>query len=297
LPAKDAYSQAAIRKTGWIEGMSGDVVKQVQVHMPFHFLREKYLSAVLSERINPEVAINHRDLDGYPREAFREVGEKLQEAGLRVTMHAPFLDLRPGAIDPQIRRVTMMRIADVLDLAVFFKPLSIVCHAAFDERYYPSGEEQWLQNSVETFQSFLPQAKDLNCPICVENVYEKEPTIMKRLLDGVNSPYLRFCFDTGHHNVFSEAPIGSWIDMMGPYLAQLHIHDNQGTKDQHLPPGEGNFPFSDLFAMLRKRKRTPIITLETHSIENFRKAVVRIDALGLLPLNAEAGVSELTRDS
>jgi sugar phosphate isomerase/epimerase len=273
--------------------MSGDVVKQIQVHMPFHFLREKYLSTVLAERINPEVAINHRDLDGYPREAFLEVGEKLQEAGLRVTLHAPFLDLRPGAIDPKIRRVSIARIMEVLDLAVFFRPVAIVCHAAFDERYYLSGEEQWLQNSVEAFQSFLPRARELNCPICVENVYEKDPTMLRRLLDGVSSPYLRFCFDTGHFNVFSAAPVGTWIDVMSPFLSQLHIHDNKGIKDQHLPPGEGTFSFPDLFAMLRKRKLTPIVTLETHSIENFRKAVARIDALGLLPLHAEQEKSAL----
>lgn len=277
--------------------MSSDVVKQIQVHMPFHFLKEKYLPAVLSERINPEVAINHRDLDVYPRGAFREVGEKLQEAGLRVTIHAPFLDLRPGAIDPQIRRVTVTRIGDVLDLAGFFRPRSIVCHAAFDERYYPSGEEQWLRNSEETLQSFLPQAEALQCPLCVENVYETEPTILRKLLDRVNSPYLRFCFDTGHHNVFAAAPVGFWIDMMSPYLAQLHIHDNQGVHDQHLPPGEGNFPFSDLFAMLRSRKLAPIVTLETHSIDNFHRAIVSIDALGLLPLHAGEGDLERVRES
>lgn len=277
--------------------MSSDVVKQIQVHMPFHFLRDKYLPAVLSEKINPEVAINHRDLEIYPREAFRDVGEKLQEAGLRVTIHAPFLDLRPGAIDPQIRRVTVTRITQVLDLAVFFRPVSIVCHAAFDERYYPSGEKQWLCNSLETFQSFLPQVEALNCPICVENVYEKEPTILRSLLDRVNSPYMRFCFDTGHHNVFAEAPVGFWIDMMSPYLTQLHIHDNQGVNDQHLPPGEGSFPFPDFFAMLRTRKLTPIVTLETHSIENFRRAIVRIEALGLLPLHADEGGLERARKS
>ena len=80
---------------------------------------------------------------------------------------------------------------------------------------------------------------------------------------------------------------------MSPFLSQLHIHDNQGIKDQHLPPGEGTFSFPDLFAMLRKRKLTPIVTLETHSIENFRKAVARIDALGLLPLHAEQEKSAL----
>jgi len=264
-----------------------DVIAEIQVHMPFHFLREKFLSTVLTERINPEVAINHRHLESYPREAFREVGRQLQEAGLRVTLHAPFLDLRPGAIDPKIRRVTADRIAEVLDLAGYFRPSSVVCHAAFDERYYLSGEEQWLHNSMETFQAFLLRAEELACPICIENVYETEPAMLRRLLDGVSSPFFRFCFDTGHFNVFSEAPVGSWIEVMSPYLGQLHIHDNQGIKDQHLPPGDGKFPFADLFAMLRKRRLKPIITLETHSIENFRKAVEQIDVFGWLPLYDE----------
>ncbi len=183
--------------------------------MPFHFLRETFLSTVLAEGINPEVAINHRHLEGYPREAFREVGLKLQEAGLRVTIHAPFLDLRPGAIDPKIRRVTADRIAEVLDLAGFFSPSSIVCHAAFDERYYLSGEEQWLHNSVETFRAFLPRAEELACPICVENVYgdgadDAEKTSGRRRLS-----FFRFCFDTGHCNVFSDAPMVP-IDVMTP---------------------------------------------------------------------------------
>jgi len=109
----------------------------------------------------------------------------------------------------------------------------------------------------------------------------------------MNSPYLRFCFDTGHHNVFAEAPVDAWIDALSPYLTQLHIHDNQGVRDQHLPPGEGNFPFQKLIGMLQERNLTPIITLETHSIENFRKAVARIDALGWLPLPGESNAPDV----
>jgi sugar phosphate isomerase/epimerase len=268
----------------------------IQVHMPFHLLRETYLPLVMAERINPEVAISHRDLDECPREVFLEIGGKLQEAGLRVTVHLPFLDLRPGAIDPMVRRVSKERIGDALDLSVFFRPVSVVCHAAFDSRYYPSDEEQWLNNSLETFRSFLPRARTLACPICVENVYETTPVILKRLLDGVNSPFLRFCFDTGHHNVFSEVPLEDWINTLSPYLTQLHLHDNQGSRDQHLPPGEGNFPFGDLFTMLKKRNLTPIVTLETHSLENFRKAVARIGESGWFPLKA-AGAEEIEKAS
>ncbi len=253
--------------------MEKDIMDKIQVHMPFALLRGKFLSMVLSEGINPEIAISHRDLDRCSRDEFSEVGRTLSRTGRRVTLHAPFVDLRPGAIDPEIRRITRERISRVLDLAGFFHPLSVVCHAAFDARYYYSGEALWLKNCVETFQGFLPRMEALACPICVENVYETEPTMLKRLLDEVSSPYLRFCFDTGHCNVFGTVPFGLWIDTLGSYLTEIHIHDNDGTEDRHLPPGDGGFPFADLFAVLRRRKLAPVVTLETHSLEHFRKAL------------------------
>jgi sugar phosphate isomerase/epimerase len=115
--------------------------------------------------------------------------------------------------------------------------------------------------------------------------------MIRRLLEGVASPYIRFCFDTGHHNVFAVAPVATWIEALGPYLGQLHIHDNDGKKDRHLPPGEGNFPFTELFDMLSCRYLTPVVTLETHSVEHFRRAVAAIDAVGYLPFTGASGLS------
>ena len=252
-----------------------------QVHVPYRLLQGQFIDTIIAAGINPEVAINHDDLDRFPPQAFCETGAKLREAGRRVTLHAPFVDLRPGAIDSEIRNVTVKRIQAVIDLAVFFQPVSIVCHAAFDERYYWSAEERWLKNSVKTFQSFLQNLYDMQCPICIENVYESEPAVLRRLIDGVNSPMVGFCFDTGHYNIFSRSSLEIWIETMALHLKQLHIHDNWGEKDQHLPPGEGSFPFEKLGSLLDKKNITPIITLETHSLEDYKRALKTLDSLGL----------------
>jgi sugar phosphate isomerase/epimerase len=144
-----------------------------------------------------------------------------------------------------------------------------------------SAEERWLENSIKTFQSFLPSLYNVSCPICIENVYESEPAILQRLIDGINSPMIGFCFDTGHYNIFSRSSLEVWIETMAPYLKQLHIHDNWGKNDQHLPPGEGSFPFKNLGSLLSKKGITPIITLETHSMENYKRALQGLDALAL----------------
>jgi len=52
---------------------------------------------------------------------------------------------------------------------------------------------------------------------------------------------------------------------MAPYIAQLHLHDNTGAWDDHLPLGRGNIDFKSFFRQLREIQETPpVVTLEPH---------------------------------
>ena len=259
-----------------------EILKKVQFHIPFPLLRDQYLPLVLREGINPEIGITFKALDRFQASDFAEVAKALQDAGLSVTIHGPFMDLRPGALDPRIRKVTIDRLKQMFDLAPYFRPRSIVCHPSFDERYYVSTEEEWLQNSVDTWKRFAGIAADMGARIALENIYEKEPRQLHRLLTALDSPHIRFCFDTGHFNAFSRAPLEEWLERMGPFIGQLHIHDNRGASDEHLPVGEGNFPFPVLLKYLRDRGQRPIVTVEAHSEKDLWRNVENLQATGLL---------------
>ena len=259
-----------------------DILKKVQIHLPFHMLRDRYLPMVLKERINPEISFNHETLDRFRPDDYRKVADTLLAAGLTTTIHAPFMDLRPGALDPKIRQATVDRLRQVFDLAPDFRPRSIVCHPSFDGRYYVTTEDQWLENSIATWQPFLKLAEEMDTLIALENVYETDPYLLKELLSSLRSPHICFCFDTGHFNVFAKAPLGDWISQLGSVTGQLHLHDNHGITDEHLPPGEGNFPFGDLLGKLRNLRRRPIITLEAHSEEHLWRSLKNIKTMKLL---------------
>jgi len=259
-----------------------EILKKVQFHIPFPLLRDKYLPLVLREGINPEIGITFKALDRFQASDFAEVAKALRDAGLSVTIHGPFMDLRPGALDPMIRKVTIDRLKQMFDLAPYFRPRSIVCHPSFDERYYVSTEEEWLQNSVDTWKRFAGVAADMGARIALENIYEKEPRQLHRLLTALDSPHIRFCFDTGHFNAFSRAPLEEWLERMGPFIGQLHIHDNHGASDEHLPVGEGNFPFPVFLKYLRDRGLRPIVTVEAHSEKDLWRNVENLQATGLL---------------
>ncbi len=258
------------------------ILQKIQAHMPFRDLYDRYLPLVLKQKINPEISFDHITLERFNTEDYRRVADRILNAGLTTTFHAPFMDLRPGAIDPVIRQASLDRIRTVLDLAAYFHPRSVVCHPSFDNRYYVSTEELWLKNSVETWQTLLTIAEQWDTTISLENVYEKQPGILNRLVEACASPRLRFCFDTGHFNVFSRAPLEDWINTMAPYIFELHLHDNSGAADEHLAIGDGSFPFFKLFGMLRDKGLQPIMTLEAHSETTLWQSLENLKAMGMV---------------
>jgi sugar phosphate isomerase/epimerase len=259
-----------------------DILEQIQVHVPFYRLREDLLPMVIRERINPEISFNHLDFDRFSDADFRETADRLADRGLSVTFHAPFLDLRPGAIDPKIRQVSVERLRRAFEMIPWFLPLSIVCHPAFDEKYYISCEESWTDNSIETWKRLLGYCEGTRTIIALENVYERGPEQIRLLLDRLPSPQVRFCFDTGHANAFGKATYGEWMESLGDRLGEIHIHDNNGAADEHLPVGDGNFPFRELLETVRRRDLRPILTIETHSEVNLRRMLDNIRIMKLL---------------
>ena len=155
------------------------IIRKVHVHMPYHLLPQ-YLPMVLEKKLNPEIYFSHISLQSLDKNQCAETARTLRNAGLKVTFHAPFMDLRPGALDDGIRRASLDRIGQVFDLIPIFHPLKIVCHPSFDQRYYVSCDDLWLENSVRFWRQLIPQAEDGGAIIALENVYEREPGILRR---------------------------------------------------------------------------------------------------------------------
>lgn len=58
------------------------------------------------------------------------------------------------------------------------------------------------------------------------------------------------CWDTGHANI-SGYKQSEQLATIGERLEALHIHDNDGVKDSHLPPFDGGVDWDDVAAGLR----------------------------------------------
>ena len=244
----------------------GDLLKRIQVNLPFPMLVEN-LDAVLAMGLQPEIYFSGFTLDRLSGAEVEKTSKALTGKNIPSTFHAPFMDLNPGAVDERVREVTVLRILQVLKRVPSFRPRVIVLHPGYDPRRYDGDVDLWLKNSLLTWKPLVKEAESLGVKMALENVFEENPEPLRRLLDEMNSPFLGYCLDAGHGNLFSEVPLEDWVDILGSRLLEIHLHDNHGEEDEHLPLGRGSIDFPGLFSRLEEKKLQPIYTIEPHEID------------------------------
>jgi sugar phosphate isomerase/epimerase len=239
------------------------------IHVPYDGLK-KYLPFISKEKLNLEIYFGSKRFDDLKKKDIINLRDKLDYSP-RLTIHAPFMDLSPGAVDQKVREVTVERFFDVLDMAKILKPSAVVFHSGYDKWKYDGRVDIWLDGSLKTWRAVNKRAEALGIKIAIENIFEDEPANLKLLMEEIDSKNFGICFDTGHFNLFSRMLLSDWLDVIKPYIIELHLHDNAKDKDSHLAIGDGTFDFRTLFRELQGKNC--IYTIEAHTIEDVKKSI------------------------
>lgn len=242
------------------------------MHVPYEKIGD-YLRFIRENRLNLEIYFSAAGLDAIGGDALQRLKESLDYAP-SLSFHAPFMDLCPGAVDLKIRAVTMERFNQVLDAAEILKPKCIVFHSGYEKWKYAHNVDIWLEKSLETWRPLISAAGKLGVRIAVENIFEDEPSNLKLLMETIGSGNFGICFDAGHCNLFSKVPLKAWLEELGPYILELHLHDNDKSADQHLPIGDGTIDFKTLFSEMKGRDC--IYTIEAHSAEKAMRSLAAL---------------------
>ncbi len=249
-------------------------------HLPWREV-DIFLDKILELGLVPEIAVKGPELDALDYERIARVRRALDAAALRPTVHAPFFDLNPGALDPLIRQASAQRLTAALRFAQQLNAHLMVIHPGYDKWRYPNLAETWGDLAAEFFASLLPQAAASDCRLALENIYEETPTTLVRLVETLDSEWFGHCFDTGHWHLFGRIGMTEWLAAIGPRLMHLHLHDNHGSADEHLPVGAGVIDFAPLRDALGKLPHKPSMTLEAHSAEHLVRSQQEVSAWGV----------------
>ena len=172
----------------------------------------------------------------------------------RKVLHAPFNELFPCAIDRKARALAAERYRQAIELAKRYGSTKVIIHGGYNPWiYYPVW---YVEQSIRFWKEFLKE--DPGVEIVLENVLETEPQWLLDIAKGVDDPRLKLCLDIGHVNAYSKIPLMDWLESWAPYLSHFHIHNNDGSRDQHNALNDGTIPMKDF--LLRAEELCPNAT-------------------------------------
>jgi sugar phosphate isomerase/epimerase len=240
------------------------LVERVQINIPFPFLLNGYLARFLERGLNPEIGLDGWSLGTYPPRTFRAMARTFAKAGRRLTLHGPFQDLAPGALDDFVLAASRQRLRQAWRWLPIFRPEAIVCHLGYETRHYRWDQENWLNRTAATYRELGARAQVHGVRVMLENVYEEDPGIIKEAIRRIGRDNVQVCLDVGHLNAFGGGDFAGWLETLWPMIGHLHLHDNHGALDDHLALGTGNVPLERVLTFLAERDQKPLITLEPH---------------------------------
>jgi sugar phosphate isomerase/epimerase len=180
----------------------------------------------------------------------------------RISIHGPFVGIRQTHRDCLLKEAVKKRIQMTYEMAKDLRPEVLVMHSGIigDIKRWKL-LDFWLEETTIFWKDEIKKYEKEGIKIVIENLVEETPDNLIKLCDAVNSDSFALCLDIGHMNVFSKLFSSDWVNRMGKRLQYVHLHDNNGENDDHLPVGKGNIDFRGFFESIKNRNDI-IIALE-----------------------------------
>ncbi len=146
-------------------------------------------------------------------------------------------------------------------------PIAILhaTHGNAEELALPPNE-----HGLNCMKQIIKVAKKLKVKIALENLDAPNFKNFTYLMDNINDPYLGFCYDAGHHNLYN--PKVDLLKKYGNRILAVHLHDNlmdweygyDYTRDLHRLPFDGKIDYKKVIKKLAATPYKNTIMLELH---------------------------------
>ena len=190
--------------------------------------------------------------NGGGKRLWKEIKDLLSHNGLRPIVHSSYIEINLSSINRHLREAALRQTLRCLEFAAFLGADYLVIHPGNLNRNYPAAYLHEAHESLLDSLVFITQqAESVGLSIALENGWngENHPIIRDgdehvEIIERVSRPGLKAFFDIGHANTF-DVDLSAYVDHLQPYLAGIHLHDNRGTRDEHLPLGKGDIAQAD----------------------------------------------------
>ena len=193
---------------------------------------------------------------------YEDCCEWYRASGRVTSLHGAFIDVNPASGDPLFRALSRQRCEESCSLAERLGAKNVVFHSSC----FPFLRGGYLDVWAGTCADFyLELVERHGLRIFIENSPDLDPQPIRELMRRISDPRVEVCLDIGHAH-YSRVPVAKWFDALGDWIGYLHLSDNGGAFDDHLPLGEGNVDWEESNRLWLCLDRDVPMTLEVGGI-------------------------------
>lgn len=164
---------------------------------------------------------------------------------------SPFKELRIYALD------------ELEKAAETFEKLSVkTFNVHFDTSLGIIDNEHMIDFNLWSLKRLVSTARKHGLNIMAENTpgLFSNPSVLERVFKKVPKLYLHL--DVGHANIGQKNTTPQLVKRFSKRIEHIHISDNHGKEDEHLPLGKGSINWNAMLGAIKKSGYDKTITLE-----------------------------------
>lgn len=193
--------------------------------------------------------------------SYAEIIELKWSYDLDLLIHAPATSTNFISLSDDMRKASYEEMRKVCYFADKCGAEVVTFHIGWNPAFINNGQFYFdkslfdKHNESVLLNEFKPFVKSCPATLALENTIMIEDGLERALTDILESTNLGLTIDVGHYNIRENPFFMRNFDR----VVNMHLHDNDGKKDQHLAMGKGNVDFKKF----RIDEYTGFLTIET----------------------------------
>jgi sugar phosphate isomerase/epimerase len=203
------------------------------------------------------------------REERDTILQELKSRNMGLVCHLPTF-VYTADLTESIRQASLQEMIGSLETAKALGAEKVVLHPGYIGGIGTFAMDVSRKYAFESLYSISRTADTLGMELCLENMFPRyltfaEPEDFNTVFEQF--PNIGLTLDTGHANIGDTRGdrIFRFLNMFSHRLRHVHMSDNHGKRDDHLPIGEGTIPFEQIVLTLKQMGYDDTITFEVFS--------------------------------
>ncbi len=177
--------------------------------------------------------------------------EVLESFSLGYTVHGLVTDVNIASVHPELRSASIEIHRKAIEASANAGARLYIVHPGYTSwSFYRPAAMRALDKSLAELSLM---EDEFGIHLGVENMPKSDWLFFDHL--GLDLKGLSFVLDVGHANTCGT--LREFLEH--PDLIHVHLHDNSGCSDDHLPLGKGNIDFVPILEMIEKRGITAVL--------------------------------------